>query len=110
MKYRFFNIPATAPEVAQEELNRFCAEQQVVSLDKHFVQDGERSYWALCVCYLDTQDGPPVSTFRKGKIDYREVLSPPDFALYAKLRDLRRTISKTDNVPAYALFTNDQLA
>ena len=108
MKYRFFHIPATMPEVAQEELNRFCAEQQVVSLDKNFVQDGERSYWALCVCYLDSHGGP-VST-RKGKIDYREVLSPPDFALYAKLRDLRRTISQTDKVPAYALFTNDQLA
>ncbi len=30
MKYRFFTVPIHAPEAAQEELNRFCAEQRVV--------------------------------------------------------------------------------
>ena len=40
MKYRFFTIPANTPDTAQEELNRFCAEQRVVSVDKQFVQPG----------------------------------------------------------------------
>ncbi len=34
MKYQFFTVPAHAPEAAQEELNRFCAERRVVSVDK----------------------------------------------------------------------------
>ncbi len=53
MKYRFFSIPATAPEEAQEAVNRFCTEHRVVSVDRQLVHDAERSYWALCVCYLD---------------------------------------------------------
>jgi len=108
MKYRFFTVPAHAPEAAQEELNRFCAEQRVVSVDKEFVHGAERSYWALCICYLDRQGGPLPT--RKGKIDYREVLSQPDFALFATLRGLRKTLAEQEGIPAYALFTNEQLA
>ncbi len=47
---------------------------------------------------------------KRGKIDYREVLSEPDFALFAKLRAVRKTLADKDGVPAYALFTNEQLA
>lgn len=108
MKYRFFIVPVHAPEAAQDELNRFCAEKRVVSVDKQFAQHAESSYWALCVGYLD-QQGSPVSV-RKEKIDYREVLSESDFALFAKLRGLRKTLAEQEGVPAYALFTNEQLA
>ena len=109
MKYRFFSIPATAPEKAQEAFNRFCTQQRVVSVDKQFVANSEHSYWAICVCYLDGQDGGPIST-RKSKIDYRDVLNEQDFALFAKLRDLRKTLAEQEGVSAYALFTNEQLA
>ena len=51
----------------------------------------------------------PVSP-RKGKIDYREVFNEPDFALFARLRNLRKTLAEQEGVPAYALFTNEQLA
>lgn len=109
MKYRFFTVPIHAPEAVQEELNRFCAEQRVVSVDKQFVQGAEGSFWALCVCYLDQQSGP-VSARGKDKIDYREVLNESDFAVFAKLRGLRKTLAEQEGVPAYALFTNEQLA
>jgi superfamily II DNA helicase RecQ len=110
VKYRFFTVPIHAPEPVQEELNRFCAEQRVVSVDKQFVQGAEGSFWALCVCYLDQSQGGPVSARGKDKIDYREVLNESDFALFAKLRGLRKTLAEQEGVPAYALFTNEQLA
>lgn len=108
MKYRFFNVPAAAPNEAQETLNRFCAERHVVSVEKHFVPDTERSYWALCVCYTESQNGPIAP--RKSKVDYRDVLNEQEFTLFAKLRELRKTLSEQEGVPAYALFTNEQLA
>ena len=49
-------------------------------------------------------------TGRRGKIDYREVLSEADFAVFAKLRALRKTLADAEGVPAYALFSNEQLA
>jgi superfamily II DNA helicase RecQ len=108
MKYRFFSVPAATPEEAQEAVNRFCAAHRVVSVDKQFVQHAERSYWALCVCSLEQETGPVLQ--RKGKVDYREVFNDQDFALFVRLRNLRKTLSEQEGVPAYALFTNEQLA
>lgn len=109
MKYRFFSVPATTPDEAQEALNQFCAEHRVVSVDKEFVSNAERSFWALCVGYLDGQ-APLLAGRSKNKVDYREVLNEADFALFVKLRDLRKTMAEQEGVPAYALFTNEQLA
>jgi superfamily II DNA helicase RecQ len=108
LKYRFFSIPAMMPDDVQEDMNRFCAAHRVISIEKQFVQDGERSYWALCVGYVEKQAGP--LSPRKGHVDYREVLGAADFALFAKLRELRKTLAEQEGVPAYALFTNEQLA
>ncbi len=110
MKYSFFSIPANAPEGAQEALNGFCAGRRVVNVDKQFVAAAERSFWAVCVCYLDGDAPKSTAAGRKGKVDYREVLNPDDFAVYAELRTLRKTVAERDGVPLYNVFTNDQLA
>ncbi len=58
--------------------------------------------------YVHKQTGP--ASTRKSRIDYREVLNDKDFALFAKLRDLRKTLAEQESVPAYAVFNNGQLA
>ena len=40
----------------------------------------------------------------------REVLSPEDFAVYVRLRELRKTIAAEEAIPPYSVFTNEQLA
>jgi superfamily II DNA helicase RecQ len=111
MKYRFFAIPALDPEAGQDALNAFCAGRRVVSVDKHFVAESGNSFWAVCVTW---QDGPAPGKAgpdsRRDRIDYRAVLSEADFAVHAELRNLRKRLSEQDGVPAYALFTNEQLA
>lgn len=89
-------------------MNRFLDGHRVVAIDRQFVQDGPNSAWALCITYLQSSGRPPPG--RRGRIDYREVLSEPDFTVFAKLRALRKTLADTEGVPAYALFTNEQLA
>jgi hypothetical protein len=66
------------------------------------------SFWALCFRYLDGSETPAL--LRKGKIDYRDVLSEAEFVVFAKLRSLRKEISEREGLPPYALFTNEQLA
>ena len=46
----------------------------------------------------------------RGKVDYREVLSPEDFAVFARLRQARKEIAQAEAVPVYTVFTNEQLA
>jgi superfamily II DNA helicase RecQ len=44
------------------------------------------------------------------KVDYREVLSPEEFAVFARLREVRKEIAQSEAVPVYTIFTNEQLA
>ena len=105
---RFFNVPVSGGDEAVEEVNRFLGAHRIVAIDRQFVHDGANSAWALCITYVQPANRPPPG--RRGKIDYRDVLSEPDFAMFAKLRALRKTLADQEGVPAYALFTNEQLA
>lgn len=108
MFLRFFIISIRDGDGAADEVNQFLGAHRIVAIDREFVQDGANSAWAICVTYLQTSSRPPAG--KRGKIDYREVLSEADFAVFAKLRALRKTLAEKEGVPAYALFTNEQLA
>ncbi|MDA8805790.1 HRDC domain-containing protein [Opitutales bacterium] len=43
-------------------------------------------------------------------VDYKGVLSTEDFVTFARSREFRKEFAKTEQVPAYAIFTNEQLA
>jgi superfamily II DNA helicase RecQ len=109
MQLRFFTIPVHDGGDAAEELNRFLSGHRITAIDRSFVQDGANSAWALCVSFEPAGDGRPQAG-KRGKVDYREVLNEQDFAVFARLRTLRKEIADSEGVPAYALFTNEQLA
>ena len=113
----FFAIPALDAQAAQDELNQFLAQHRVVTIEKQWLVAGSDSHWAVCVT-VAAGPGPlpaalklPVSKGgRTDKVDYREVLPPDEFAVFAVLRSLRQTMASQEGVPPYALFTNEQLA
>jgi hypothetical protein len=86
MAYRFFQVPVRDGGAAGEELNRFLRGHRVVSVDRRWVDVGTESYWSFCVDYLETApaSGPlaRVPGESRGKVDYREVLSPEEFAAF----------------------------
>ena len=47
---------------------------------------------------------------RSEKVDYKTVLSPECFEVFTKLREARKQIAKDESVPAYAIFTDKELA
>lgn len=112
MPFEFIQIPANGQGSAKEELNRLLRGGRIASVRKEFVPNGEDSFWAFCIEFLDGNLG----TIDKGrsssgpKIDYKEVLNEADFAVFARLRDLRKVISDKEAIPAYSIFTNEQLA
>jgi superfamily II DNA helicase RecQ len=108
MKYKFFRIFVSDPDDSESQLNSFLGQNRIVHVDRNFVEDADRSHWAFCLAYIDKKFVAQIG--KKEKIDYREVLDEKDFAVFAKLRDLRKKISEAEGVPAYALFTNEQLA
>jgi superfamily II DNA helicase RecQ len=111
MALKFFTIPTRDAAPGEAELNGFLSSQRVLSVERQFVSLGENSFWAICVDYLPASSGAPgPGGGRRGRIDYREVLSPETFAVFARLRDLRKQLAQAEAVPVYTIFTNDQLA
>ncbi len=108
MRVKFFAIPALDPADAVDELNRFLASHRVLSIDRQLVADGGGSFWAVDITY--SQRPVPGAPPKKGRVDYKEVLSPGDFEVYAALRELRKQIAEQRGVPTYAVFNNAQLA
>ena len=110
MQLKAFTIPVHDEGSAMDEVNLFLRSHRVLAVDRHFVQDGANSVWAICVSYLGDATRPQMTGAKRPKVDYRELLSESDFSLFAKLRTLRKQIAEQEGVPADALFTNEQLA
>lgn len=108
MRVKFFAVPALDPGAAESDLNRFLAQCRVLSIDRQLVSDSGGSYWAVSVTYLERSAA--TSKPGKSRVDYKEVLSPEDFEVYAALRQLRKEVAESDGVPPYAVFNNAQLA
>jgi superfamily II DNA helicase RecQ len=55
----------------------------------------------------DNKNQAPASSQR---VDYREILNEQEYALFDKLRQLRKEVAEKQGIPVYAIFTNDHLA
>lgn len=110
MHLRFFTIPIHGGDEAATELNRFLGAHRILTIDRSLVQDGVNSAWALCVSFEQPAADPSQPAKRGGKIDYREVLNEQDFAVFARLRTLRKELADGEGIPAYAVLTNEHLA
>ncbi len=94
MQLKAFTIPlhdtaqclsdcAKQTTAATEEVNIFLRANRILSVDRHFVQDGANSIWAICVSYLEGANRAQAASSKRPKVDYREVLSEADFAIFA---------------------------
>lgn len=118
MRLHCFFIPAQSPEPAQTELNAFLAGVRVLAVHREWLNHGAQSGWAFCI-EVQPGDGPLPDALkaagsadrrRGADIDYRQVLSEDDFAIYARLRATRKALAQRDGVPLYAVCSNEQLA
>ena len=109
MQIKLFNVPLTDDGSAQAELNKFLAGHKVLEVEQRFFQNEKGGCWSFCVRYI--QNGLPDSYQQtKAKIDYKTILSEAEFAIFSSLREIRKQLATNDAVPAYAVFTDDELS
>jgi hypothetical protein len=53
LKYKFFKVLASDSETGESLLNSFLAKFNVINVEKHIIANGDQSFWAICVAYLD---------------------------------------------------------
>jgi superfamily II DNA helicase RecQ len=110
MAYAFFRVGVQGTDGGAEALNRFLAGGRIAAVTKEFVAAGDNSYWAFCVQTAEGLDAKVGGKLAGEKIDYREVLPEAEFAVFSKLRILRKELALKEAVPAYHIFSNEQLA
>ena len=109
----FFLSPFGEPS-ACEELNRFLRSHRIVNVEKRMVaatEDGRGDRgtgWLFLIEYGQENKGAPQPA--KDRVDYREILSEQEYALFDRLRQLRKETAEKHGVPVYAVFTNENLA
>ncbi len=109
MQFKLFSIPATGDAEAEEGLNRFLRSHRAVSAQKELVQGSQTAYWCFCIEYL--LDGVPQGKGGgRARVDYKEILSADDFAVFVRLREARKELAGKEAIPVYAVCTNEQLA
>jgi superfamily II DNA helicase RecQ len=109
LQYQILSIPLVNPGEETEKLNHFLRAHRVVSVQKEITKTADASYCTFIVEYL--HEGEVTDDQAKGtKLDYKEVLTPEDFAIFARLREARKAIGKDKGLPVYAVCTNEQLA
>jgi len=110
MKYKFFFIPACWPEAAEESLNIFLAQHVIYAIDKQFNDTAEQAGWSFCIAFESSAASERKTSHNKNSLDYREILNSVDFNTFAELRRLRKQTAEEQAVPAYVVFSNEQLA
>ncbi len=109
MQIRIFNIPITDSGEALAEMNRFLSNHKVLEMDQKFFQNERGGCWTFCIHFMPDQT-PGGNTGGRTKTDYKQVLSEPQFAVFSRLREIRKGLAGEDGVPAYAVFTDEELA
>lgn len=110
MPFKFYTLSVRDDGTVEQELNAFLCSHRVLAVDRRWVEQGSESFWTICVDYLEGSKSKSPGGSNRTKVDYKEILPPEDFAVFAKLRDLRKQVAQSEAVPVYTVFTNEQLA
>jgi superfamily II DNA helicase RecQ len=111
MQIKIINVPLTDDGTMQSELNRVLATNRVLEVEQCFFNNKKGGCWTFCIRYI--QNMTPTAeqyTSSKEKTDYKKILGEQEFKVFSDLRELRKQIAAQDAVPAYAVFTDEELA
>jgi hypothetical protein len=87
----FFISPFGEPSVT-DELNRFLQANRIVNVDKRLIDGDRGTGWIFLVEYSASDKKGPAAV-PASRIDYKEVLSERDFAVFEKIRALRKELA-----------------
>lgn len=112
MQLKIFDITSVGSEETMETVNRFLRSVKVLDIDRQFYYSSDKvGHWSLLITYLPQQGAATFPAFEKReKVDYKTVLNEVDFDKFSKLRAIRKQLAESDAVPAYAVFTDAELA
>ena len=108
MQIKIFTIPIIGGETILDEMNAFLRSKRVLTTENQLVNNDNGSFWCFCIKYLEEE--VKTNKFRRNKVDYKEVLDEISFQRFSRMREIRKELSREEGIPAYAIFTDEELA
>ncbi|MBN1467017.1 HRDC domain-containing protein [candidate division KSB1 bacterium] len=108
MQIKLFTVPIGDNGEAVDEMNRFLRGNKILQVDSQLVNLDRDAFWTFCIRYIEK--GAQTAGADRVKVDYRYVLDEATFAKFSKLRELRKKVAAEEGLPAYAVFTDEELA
>ena len=106
--YASFFVSPFGEKSVTDELNAFLQSHRIVNVEKRLIDGDRGTGWVFLVEYASGEAKGKSNSNQR--IDYREVLNTVEYALFDKLRNLRKELAEKASIPVSAVFTNDQLA
>jgi superfamily II DNA helicase RecQ len=108
MRFHLFQYTLPADPDLQD-LNAYLASHPVATVNQQIVTTAGGP---LLVFVVETVGSAAGSKARAStpKVDYRDVLSDDEFAIFSQLREERKRVAEAEGVPVYAVFSNAHLA
>jgi superfamily II DNA helicase RecQ len=107
MQIKFFTIPIFGGEAAAEAMNSFLRSRKILHTEGQLLSNAGAVCWCFCIRYMGDE---PVAGRERAKIDYMEVLDADSFQRFSKMRIIRKQLAAEEAIPAYAVFTDAELA
>jgi superfamily II DNA helicase RecQ len=108
MQIKLFTIPIGDSGNALNEMNSFLRGNKILEVQNQLISNESGAYWCFCVKYIESiLFSRPDS---KTKVDYGTVLDEATFLKFSKLREIRKQVAANEAIPAFAIFTDEELA
>lgn len=91
-----------------EKCNLFLRSNKILAVESACISS-QNLKWSILVKYIPNNLKKSVGS-NSDRVDYKEVLSEREFARFAKMRDARKVMSEEMQIPAYVIFTNEELS
>ncbi|MCP5002828.1 MAG: helicase [Planctomycetes bacterium] len=108
MQIKLFTIPVGDSGSALDEMNHFLKGNKILEVENHLISRENGAYWCFCVRYIERTSYPATGT--RTKVDYKQVLDPPAFQKFTRLREIRKKVAADEGIPAFGVFTDEELA
>jgi superfamily II DNA helicase RecQ len=107
MQIKTYAIPIIGGEQLNEEMNTFLRSKKILQMESQIVTHANTAFWSFCIKYVEDL---AIADREKVKVDYKQVLDEGAFKRFSRLREIRKQIAQDDSVPAYAVFTDEELS
>lgn len=112
MQIKVFEIFSSSQSEDEERVNVFLRSHKILKIDKEFYHNDGIGCWTLFISYIENKESTLTSAHheRKPKVDYKQILGEEEFKRYVRLREIRKQLAEEEAIPAYAVFTNEELS